>query len=96
MEGINWPMWIIAFAVLLVAVGLTALMVNIILLIRKAMLLVDAARTVTGRAGGLFARNVAGNGDPLRSRRTWRAVKGAAGGLAAAARFIGRISRKRK
>ncbi len=49
MESTNWPMWIIAFAVLLVALGLTAVFASVVFaVLRLAALLQTAMGMVSG------------------------------------------------
>jgi len=97
MEGINWPLWIIAFAVLLVAAGVTAAIVSFILAMRKISLLADTVRSLVSHAGTRLFHAIpeARSGSGWKPKLGSRTLTVLSAVLSSAARLLSRFSRRK-
>jgi hypothetical protein len=60
MEGINWPLWVIAFSVLLIAVAMTALLASAVVLLRKIGAAADAVGFAASQTGSAIRKRFSG------------------------------------
>jgi len=60
MDGSNWPLWIIAFSILLIAVALTSVLASLVMILRKIGAAADAVGFAVSRTGSLIRNRFSG------------------------------------
>jgi len=61
MGGIDWPLWIIAFSVLLAAISFCLLLASLVLVLRKIGAAADAIGSAVSQAGLMIRKRFSGD-----------------------------------
>jgi len=61
MESINWPLWIIAFSVLLIAIAACAVLASMVMLLRKIAVVADVVGLAVSQAGSVIRKKFSGS-----------------------------------
>ena len=91
MDGINWPMWILAFSVLMVSAALVSVLVSMVLVLRKIGAIADALGFAASQAGSLLKRRMTRS--DIDGERPAGGKKSVFRGLMATAAVIGALAR---
>jgi len=61
MESINWPLWIIAFSILLIALAACAVLASLVMLLRKIAVVADMVGLAVSQTGSIIRKKFSGS-----------------------------------